>query len=60
MYQLAKNFFNENCNTYQTAELDPAGYNLNAGLVQLANAVESDLDDIQQLLRQIAQSLQQL
>ncbi len=60
MYQHAKNFFNENCDTYQTAESDPAGYNLNAGLLQLVDAVESDLDDIQDRLRQIAQSLQQL
>ena len=55
-YFQAKQCFDEN-RALITPQSDPLTYNLNTGLSNLADALESDLSQIRNLLSQILQAL---
>ncbi len=56
-YQGARNNFEENTQLLDTAT-DPEEWNLNHGLLNLTNAIEQDMAQIQQTLRAILDALQ--
>ena len=60
MYQKSKDCFKENTQRFHTAMGDPSGYNLNAGLFQLVEALESDMADLKGRLHRIEQLLHAL
>ncbi len=57
-YHEARECFKENNQLFISPDTDPKGWNANNGLLNLVDAVESDLSQIQSLLGQILQELQ--
>ncbi len=58
-YTKAKKIFNDNFN-FVNADSNPPIFNLNAGLIQLTEAIENDFTELEQTLHQIATRLQHL
>ena len=59
-YIAAKNAFRENVDRWINSDDDPALYNLNVGLFQLAEAIEQDFRQVQNTLSDLEDSLQRL
>jgi hypothetical protein len=56
-YDMANKCFEENKRRLGVPDTDPEAWNLNTGLANLTGAIEGDLSEIKQLLRQIASAL---
>lgn len=59
MYSNAKKCFKDNTD-HMPATSDPANHNLNAGLFQLADSLDSDMSNLKHRLDRIEELLQRL